>query len=219
MSWLVSCLGICLCKCLSQKKISRLHHWLEPCNKALQLLAILFSVIQIMASATHRLRYGPCSRVLETHYPGSRPVNTARIHGRSKDALHTSVYGRVHGPWFEMPFGLCTRVGWRKHVLHGVHIGATRRIRLNRLCAAAMRPYVKLLWTCLSVFNIKLLFHQNRNCWASAGCRQLSEHTRCWRTTATNRCDCTSIQIYQATVTFTLKRTQRTANSSESDAK
>jgi len=27
-----------------------------------------------------------------------------------------------------------------------VHIGATWRIRLNRLCAAAMWPYVKLLW-------------------------------------------------------------------------
>jgi len=28
----------------------------------------------------------------------------------------------------------------------GVHIVATWRIRLNRPCAAAMRPYVKLLW-------------------------------------------------------------------------
>ena len=28
----------------------------------------------------------------------------------------------------------------------GVYIGATWRIRLNRLCAVAMRPYVKLLW-------------------------------------------------------------------------
>ena len=30
-------------------------------------------------------------------------------------------------------------------LLDGVHIGATWRIRLNRPCAAAMRPYVKLL--------------------------------------------------------------------------
>ena len=29
--------------------------------------------------------------------------------------------------------------------LYGVHIGATWRIRLSRPCAAAMRPYVKLL--------------------------------------------------------------------------
>ena len=29
--------------------------------------------------------------------------------------------------------------------VYGVHIGATWRIRLNRPCAAAMRPYVKLL--------------------------------------------------------------------------
>jgi len=29
--------------------------------------------------------------------------------------------------------------------VYGVHIGATWRIRLNRLCAAAMRPYVRLV--------------------------------------------------------------------------
>jgi len=29
--------------------------------------------------------------------------------------------------------------------VYGVHIGATWRIRLNRPCAAGMRPYVKLL--------------------------------------------------------------------------
>jgi len=38
-----------------------------------------------------------------------------------------------------------SQVGPRNHVLDGVHIGATWRIRLNRPCAAAMRPYVKLL--------------------------------------------------------------------------
>jgi len=31
-------------------------------------------------------------------------------------------------------------MGPRKHVLDGVHIGATWRIRLNRQCAAVMRP-------------------------------------------------------------------------------
>ena len=30
--------------------------------------------------------------------------------------------------------------------IYGMHIGATWRIRLNCLCAAVMRPYVKLLW-------------------------------------------------------------------------
>jgi len=29
--------------------------------------------------------------------------------------------------------------------IYGVHIGATERIRMNSPCAAAMRPYVKLL--------------------------------------------------------------------------
>jgi len=35
------------------------------------------------------------------------------------------------------------RVDWG--VLDGVHIGVTWRIRVNRPCAAAMRPYIKLL--------------------------------------------------------------------------
>jgi len=41
--------------------------------------------------------------------------------------------------------GLWTRVGPRKHELDGVHIGATWRIQLNRLCAEAIRLFVKLL--------------------------------------------------------------------------
>ena len=45
----------------------------------------------------------------------------------------------------EMPFGAWTMMGPRKRASDGVHIGATWRIRLNRPCAAAMRPFVKLL--------------------------------------------------------------------------
>ena len=45
----------------------------------------------------------------------------------------------------QMLFALWTAVGPRKHVLHGVHIGATWRILLNRPFAAAMPSYVKLL--------------------------------------------------------------------------
>ena len=41
----------------------------------------------------------------------------------------------------EMPFGLWTRVGPRKHALDGMHTGGTWRIRLNRPYAAAMRPF------------------------------------------------------------------------------
>jgi len=42
--------------------------------------------------------------------------------------------------------GIGTWVDPRKHYWMGVHTGATWPIRLNRPCAAAMRPYVKLLW-------------------------------------------------------------------------
>jgi len=46
----------------------------------------------------------------------------------------------------EMLFGMWTWVGPRKHIFHGVPC-TTWRIRLNHPCAAAMWPYVKLLWS------------------------------------------------------------------------
>ena len=60
------------------------------------------------------------------------------------------------GDTMDLPFGLWTWVGPRKHKLNrirqvapmslmGGHIGATWRIRLNRPSAASMRCYVELL--------------------------------------------------------------------------
>jgi len=45
----------------------------------------------------------------------------------------------------EIPYGLWTWMGPRKHVLGGLHTGATWRILLNRPCALAMWPFVKFL--------------------------------------------------------------------------
>jgi len=45
----------------------------------------------------------------------------------------------------EMPFVLWTLAGPRKHVLGEVHTDATWQTPLNRPCAAAMRPILKLL--------------------------------------------------------------------------
>jgi len=49
-------------------------------------------------------------------------------------------------------FGLWSRVGPRKHVLDGVHIGSTRRIRLNRPCAAGMRPVSQITFTTCFIY-------------------------------------------------------------------
>jgi len=57
---------------------------------------------------------------------------------------HSAVSCAKMAETVDMPFGLWTRVGRRKHVLHDLHVGLTWRIRLNCPCAA-MRPYVKLL--------------------------------------------------------------------------
>jgi len=44
--------------------------------------------------------------------------------------------------------------------IYGVHIVATWRIRLNRPCAAAMRPYIKLLSSVFTTYyRIKAKFH------------------------------------------------------------
>jgi len=46
----------------------------------------------------------------------------------------------------EMPFGVWTQLGLRKHVFRmGVHTGATWQIPLKRPYVAVMRPVVKLL--------------------------------------------------------------------------
>jgi len=60
-----------------------------------------------------------------------------------------------------MLFRLWTRVGPRKHVLGGVHTGATWRISLNRPCVAAMRHVYQItLTTCfLSLIFNYLLRH------------------------------------------------------------
>jgi len=58
----------------------------------------------------------------------------------------------------DLPFGLWTQVGQRKHssvifarwrqgAHMGGHIGATWRVLFNLLSAAAMRSYVKVLWS------------------------------------------------------------------------
>jgi len=63
-----------------------------------------------------------------------------------KGAARCKVYGLCVMSCAEMAepmlFGMWTdSVGPRKHVLDGMHIGATWRMRLNRPCAAAMRPF------------------------------------------------------------------------------
>ena len=57
----------------------------------------------------------------------------------------------------EMPFRVWTRMGPRKHVLDGMHIGATWRIPMDRPCAAAVQPFVKLL-SLTTCFMVKMKF-------------------------------------------------------------
>jgi len=53
--------------------------------------------------------------------------------------------------------------------IYGVHIGGTRRIRLDPPCAAAMRPYVKLLWPCFLLLVKHLLYPHSLPCFDADG--------------------------------------------------
>jgi len=46
--------------------------------------------------------------------------------------------------------------------IYGVHNGDTWRIRLNRPCAAAMRPYVKLLWSLVLIITSSIALSARR---------------------------------------------------------
>jgi len=49
----------------------------------------------------------------------------------------------------EMLCELCTEVGPRKHVWHGVHIGTTWQIRMNHPCSAALQKWLHPSRCCL----------------------------------------------------------------------
>ena len=104
---------------------------------------------------------GPTWRMRLNH--GRRPCKTAEpiempfapCHGaifRGKDMpgharRHSAVSGAKLAEPIEMLFGLWTRLGRRKHVLRGVHTGATWRIPSNRPCAASMPPVCQITLT------------------------------------------------------------------------
>jgi len=58
----------------------------------------------------------------------------------------------------EVPFGVLTRVTHGSMCQIGVHIGSTWRIRLNRPCAAAMRPFCQITLTACYVIGQTIIF-------------------------------------------------------------
>jgi len=70
------------------------------------------------------------------------------------------------------------RVEWAQGtiVLDGAHVGATWQIRLNRPCAAAMRPYVKLFGPHVIPWCYAVLFETYLCC---ANCSSVSLSTVC----------------------------------------
>jgi len=66
---------------------------------------------------------------------------------------HSAVSWAKMSEPIEMPFGLWTRVGPRKHVLHGVHIGATWQTPFNCPRAAVMRAICQITLTTCSYYQ------------------------------------------------------------------
>jgi len=69
---------------------SALYWWSLALNTGSVFCAAVSTACVQVAANMARV-HGLCSWMLATHYPWSRPVNTTRVHGRSKDALYTSV--------------------------------------------------------------------------------------------------------------------------------
>jgi len=93
-----------------------------------------------MASATPDLRLPSQSQGIAAPRPLELQANALAI----TPPGYTLVSPAKTAELIEMPFGMWTRVGPRKHVLVEVHTGATQRIPLYRPCAAAMRPFCQI---------------------------------------------------------------------------
>ena len=68
-------------------------------------------------------------------YAVAHAAVTVGVRGPSVGRSVTIVSHAKTAELMEMPFGLWTRVVPRKHVIDGVHIGPTWRIRLRRRCS------------------------------------------------------------------------------------
>jgi len=93
-------------------------------------------------------RVGPRKHVLDgfkSQFEGAIEKTKKTCPGISNDTLPSAVQKWPNRSWCRLDCGL----GWTEWSMCyiGGQIGATWRIRLNRPFAAAMLPYVKLLWT------------------------------------------------------------------------
>jgi len=137
--WLIATDGIawsvCLSVCLSVTTMSL--------AKAAEPIVMLFGMLTWM---------GPRNHILDKVFIATRErqfwgrKGTSPRHARTCPALDT-LKATQQG-------AAPVRCGCRLGVLDGVHIGATWRIRLNRPCAAAMRPVVRLLWPVVVIIII-----------------------------------------------------------------
>jgi len=135
-SSIVVCLSVCLYVC------RHVYHDREP-SKTAEPIEMPFWLWTRVASGNHVLDGGPDLPMLRAILKGKgRPIVKYRD-SRYRELWKNGLTA------FEMSFGIWTRVGPRKHLLDGVHIGATWWIRLNRPCAAAMRAFCQItLTTC-----------------------------------------------------------------------
>jgi len=83
---------------------------------------------------------------------------------RGEGAAHRKVYGRYAiscantAEPITMSFWMWTRVGPNKHASDVGHVGATWRIRLNRPCAAAVRPLCRITLTTCCIISPSVSF-------------------------------------------------------------
>jgi len=125
--------------------------------------ALLWAVQKWLNQLKYRFGYG--LRLLKEpslRWGPHRPIQRAIFRGNDMPE-----YARWHchefAKWRNQSrcrfFGLWTWVSQRKHVLGGLHTGATWRILLNRPCAAVMRPFCHIALTSCFINFVNKCFY------------------------------------------------------------
>jgi len=129
-----------------------LGHW-ERYSEASEKKSSSKVILPIGDLDLHLIHSCLCHR--RVHIPNCISIGLAvfaRANGHYRQA--TAIYSRYRAVYgecaktaepIEMLFGLRIRMDPRNHVLGGVHIGATLRIPLYRLCSPAMRPFCQII--------------------------------------------------------------------------
>ena len=129
------------------------RHWQTPSSGQVRgkLLALLLK-FRYAASHLHALFVTRRTLLVRVAVLRGRGL-LLQTEERGLSVCRSVCLSRLWALWKRLNRSRYRLVGSRKHMLDGGHIGATWRIRLNRPCAAVMRPSDKLLLSLVRLWS------------------------------------------------------------------